>query len=78
VQYLFSTDVLGDNQGHVPRHSKVYRDFAAENARLQRERVAAFREFHDDVVGGAFPAVGQEVLMKPDQLEAFLQAIDGE
>jgi 3-methyl-2-oxobutanoate hydroxymethyltransferase len=77
VQYLFSTDVLGDNQGHVPRHSKVYRDFAAEHARLQRERVAAFREFHDDVVNRAFPAVGQEVLMKPDQLEAFLRAIEG-
>jgi len=76
VQYLFSTDVLGDNEGHVPRHSKVYRNFAAEYARLQTERVAAFREFRADVVGGAFPAEGQEVKMKPDQLAAFLAAID--
>jgi 3-methyl-2-oxobutanoate hydroxymethyltransferase len=75
VQYLFSTDVLGDNQGHVPRHSKVYRDFAAEYARLQLERVAAFREFHDEVASGSFPAVGQEVLMKPDELAAFLHTI---
>ena len=75
VQYLFSTDVLGDNEGHVPRHSKVYRDFAAEYARLQRERVAAFGEFHDEVVGGRFPAPGQEVVMKPDELAAFVAGL---
>ena len=76
VQYLFSTDVLGDNEGHVPRHSKVYRDFAAEHARLQRERVAAFREFHDEVATGAFPGEGQEVKMPPRQMAAFLDALD--
>jgi 3-methyl-2-oxobutanoate hydroxymethyltransferase len=75
VQYLFSTDVLGDNEGHVPRHSKVYRNFAAEHARLQAERVAAFREFHDDVVSGSFPDPGREVLMKPDELAAFLDGL---
>jgi len=75
VQYLFSTDVLGDNIGHVPRHSKVYRDFTAEYARLQRERVAAFREFHDEVVTRAFPTMGQEVSMKPAELAAFLEGI---
>lgn len=75
VQYLFSTDVLGDNTGHVPRHSKVYRNFAAEYERLQQERVAAFREFRDEVVTGAFPSTGQEVLMKPDELAAFLDAL---
>ncbi len=75
VQYLFSTDVLGDNEGHVPRHSKVYRDFAAEYARLQRERVAAFREFHDEVVEPTFPSPAHEVLMKPDELAAFLDGL---
>ena len=25
--YLFSTDLLGENRGHIPRHAKVYRDF---------------------------------------------------
>ena len=30
------------NRGHMPRHSKVYRNFAAEYDRLQAERVAAF------------------------------------
>jgi 3-methyl-2-oxobutanoate hydroxymethyltransferase len=44
-QYLFSDDVLGQNQGHVPRHAKTYRNFAAEFDRLQQERIAAYREF---------------------------------
>jgi 3-methyl-2-oxobutanoate hydroxymethyltransferase len=75
VQYLFSTDVLGDNEGHVPRHAKVYRDFTAEYARLQAERVAAFRELRDDVVSGAYPGSGHQVAMPPDELDAFLEGL---
>ncbi len=42
-QYLFAEDMLGYNTGHVPRHAKTYRNFAAEYERLQQERIAAFR-----------------------------------
>jgi hypothetical protein len=42
AQYLFANDLLGYTEGKCPRHSKAYRDFAGEAARLQRERVAAF------------------------------------
>ena len=35
AQYLFSTDILGYTDGHVPRHSKQYRDFRPELDRLQ-------------------------------------------
>ena len=45
AQYLFAEDVLGYSRGHQPRHAKVYRNFRAEYDRLQRERVAAFKEF---------------------------------
>ncbi len=38
VQYLFSADLLGENRGHIPRHAKTYRNFAAERDRLQSER----------------------------------------
>ena len=49
AQYLFAEDVLGYSRGHQPRHAKVYRNFRAEYDRLQRERVAAFKEFRADV-----------------------------
>jgi 3-methyl-2-oxobutanoate hydroxymethyltransferase len=55
AQYLFAEDVLGSNRGHMPRHSKVYRNFAAEFERLQSERVAAFKEYVADVESGAYP-----------------------
>ena len=45
AQYLFSDDVLGQNRGQIPRHAKVYADFAAEYARLQQKRVAAMKAF---------------------------------
>ena len=82
AQYLFAMDILGDtsNQSmsgitHVPRHSKVYRDFATEHARLQRERVAAFTEYRLDVESGAFPAEEHVVRMKPDEWERFRSAL---
>jgi hypothetical protein len=55
AQYLFANDLLGYTEGHVPRHSKAYRDFAAEHARLQAERTAAFAEYKADVDAGAYP-----------------------
>jgi 3-methyl-2-oxobutanoate hydroxymethyltransferase len=71
AQYLFAMDILGENRGHMPRHSKVYRNFAAEYDRLQGERVAAFREFVADVETGAFPAAGHLVKMDAGELAAF-------
>ena len=55
AQYLFSADLLGENTGHVPRHAKTYRNFAAERDRFQAERVSAYKEYITDVTTGAFP-----------------------
>lgn len=63
AQYLFAEDVLGHTDGHKPRHAKTYRNFAAEYARLQDERVAAFREFIADVNAGAYPKAQYNVTM---------------
>ena len=75
AQYLFAEDILGTNRGHMPRHAKVYRDFAAEEDRLQRERIAAFREFITDVEGGAYPEDQHVVRMRPEELEGFLSSL---
>lgn len=75
AQYLFSVDVLGENTGHLPRHSKVYRDFAAEHARLQRERIAAFTEYRLDVENGTFPEDRHLVRMDPAELAGFRELL---
>ncbi len=78
AQYLFSSDVLGETTGHVPRHAKVYRDFAAEHARLQAERVAAYGASAADVADGSYPGPQHVVEAGEEMLEAFRDWLDGE
>ncbi len=75
AQYLFAEDILGTNRGHMPRHSKVYRNFAAEYDRLQAERVAAFQEFITDVASAAYPGDEHLVKMAAAELAAFRAAL---
>lgn len=75
AQYLFAEDVLGYTQGHRPRHAKVYRDFAAEFARLQDNRILAFQEFKADVGSGSYPEPKHAVAIKDDEFDAFLAVV---
>lgn len=76
AQYLFACDVLGSHSGHMPRHSKVYRNFAAEYERLQQERIAAFKEYVADVDSGAYPEEKHIVRMDPAEFDAFIKKVD--
>jgi 3-methyl-2-oxobutanoate hydroxymethyltransferase len=76
AQYLFAEDVLGQNRGHYPRHAKVYRNFAAEFDRLQQERIAAFREYIEDVRTGAYPQRMHMVGIEPAELDAFFDRME--
>ena len=71
AQYLFAEDVLGANRGHMPRHSKVYRNFAAEFDKPQRERVKAFSEYIADAESGAYPEQSHVIRMPSAELLAF-------
>ena len=76
AQYLFTDDVLGQNTGHIPRHAKVYADFAGEYARLQDKRIAAMRAFADDVHCGDYPAPRHLVDSDADVVAAFRDWLD--
>lgn len=54
VQYLFGCDILGE-PGFHPRHARAFDDFAAEYARLQQRRIAAFAAFRDAARSGSYP-----------------------
>ena len=71
AQYLFAEDVLGATSGHKPRHAKTYRNFAAEYARLQAERIAAFREYIADVNTGTYPQPQHNVAMADAEFNSF-------
>lgn len=76
AQYLFAEDVLGHTDGHKPRHAKTYRNFAAEFARLQGERVAAFKEYVADVNSGAYPGPEHSVSMPDAEYDSFLITVE--
>lgn len=78
AQYLFAEDILGAHRGHMPRHSKVYRDFASEYERLQAERVAAFGEFRADVETGRFPQDKYMLRMDAAELASFTARLETE
>lgn len=75
AQYLFAKDILGYNDGHIPRHAKVYRDHKAEYDRLYADSVQAFREFHEEVRDGAFPTEKQTLKIDSVELEAFRERL---
>jgi 3-methyl-2-oxobutanoate hydroxymethyltransferase len=76
AQYLFTDDVLGQNRGRVPRHAKVYADFAAEQDRLQALRVDAMSRFARDVHEGDYPAPQYLVDCDSTVVEAFRDWLD--
>ena len=75
AQYLFSTDVLGTNRGHIPRHAKIYGSIGDELDRVQQLRVDAFKAYVDDVAHGGFPDPSRLVPIDDQELEAFRRSL---
>ncbi len=76
TQFLFSCDILGDYEERLPRHAKAYRNFLAENRRLQQERIAAFQEYIADVNEGRFPERSHLIGMDEAVLEEVRRAFE--
>ena len=75
-QFLFSDDILGDYEERIPRHAKAYRSFLKEYQRLQSERVAAFREYAEDVRSGRFPERCHLIGMEETTLQEAIRLIE--
>lgn len=76
-QFLFSDDILGDYDERIPRHAKAYRNFLNEYRRLQQERVAAFKEYAEDVQTGRFPQAGHLIPMDDAVFQEAVKQIEG-
>lgn len=76
-QFLFSDDILGDYDERIPRHAKAYRNFLNEYRRLQQERVAAFKEYAEDVRTGRFPQAGHLISMDDAVFQEAVKQIEG-
>ena len=73
AQYLFSQDILGYNKGHIPRHSRIYRNFNEQFLRLHEERVNAYKEFIQDTENKKFNGLKVSVEIAEREFEKFLE-----
>lgn len=76
AQYLFATDILGTNKGHIPRHSKKYANLAPEYDRLQKVMTDAFGQFKDEVASGAYPEARHNLEVKDGEFANFMAGLD--
>jgi 3-methyl-2-oxobutanoate hydroxymethyltransferase len=76
-QFLFSDDILGDYDERIPRHARAYRNFLKEYRRLQDERIAAFKEYAEDVKSGRFPEKRHLVAMDDAAFKEAVSSIEG-
>lgn len=76
IQFLFAEDILGNNPPPYPRHSRQYRTLYKMKEEMQRERVAGFREFVDDVRSNRFPSEEHIVKAPGALMEEFLSEIE--
>ncbi len=74
--YVFATDELGTNTGHVPRHAKQYADINSELARVQQMRVDALAAFKKDVDSETFPGSEQLIGVEDSELAAFIEMLE--
>ena len=76
IQFLFAEDILGNNPPPYPRHSKQYRNMYKMKEEMQRERVAGFKEFIDDVRNKTFPTSGHIVRAPENLISEFLEKVE--
>lgn len=76
AQYLFAKDILGYNDGHIPRHAKTYRNHAAEYERLHQDAISAFAEFKAETEAETFPTANNILSMHDAEKDAFLEGLE--
>jgi 3-methyl-2-oxobutanoate hydroxymethyltransferase len=77
IQFLFADDILGNNPPPYPRHARQYRRLYEMKQEMQRERVAAFKEYIADVRTARFPGPSHVVKASAALVEEFAAAIAG-
>ena len=71
AQYLFSEDVLGYNQGHIPRHAKVYSNISEDYEKIKAKSIEAFKMFKSDVDTKLYPNKSHDIEIPQNEYEKF-------
>ncbi len=71
AQYLFAEDILGYNEGHIPRHAKIYSDISQDYKRIKEKSKVAFEEFKNDVGSEKYPSKEHDINIDAEEYNSF-------
>tara|TARA_Y100001970_G_scaffold284159_1_gene400920 strand:- start:1503 stop:2291 length:789 start_codon:yes stop_codon:yes gene_type:complete len=77
AQYLFAEDILGYNDGHIPRHAKVYSDVGKDYEKIREKSQKAFGMFKSDVENLNYPSKEHDINILEKELKKFTNIIKG-
>ena len=75
AQYLFAEDILGYNEGHIPRHAKVYSDIHKDFKRIKDKSKEAFKLFKNDVETKKYPSKEHDINISDEEYSSFAKII---
>ena len=73
AQYLFSEDILGYNQGHIPRHAKVYENISTDYKQIKEKSIKAFKNFKYDVDHQLYPGEIHDIQIIDAEFKEFIK-----
>ena len=71
AQYLFSEDILGYNDGHIPRHAKVYTSLSEDYENIRIKSVKAYKKFKDEVDNKLYPDISHDIKISEKEFKKF-------
>ncbi len=74
AQYLFSEDILGYNEGHIPRHAKVYTSLSEDYERMRVKSIEAFSKFRSEVEDKIYPEESHDIKISEKEFEKFAKS----
>ena len=71
AQYLFSEDILGYNNGHIPRNAKTYGNLKKNYEEIKNKSVQAYKLFIKDVRSKKYPSKKHHIKIEKKELNKF-------
>ena len=72
--FVFVSDLCGESQ-NPPKHAHAFRNLAPLHQQIYDQRVAALKEFHNEVTAHNFPYAEQSISMHPQEEEKLQEAL---
>ena len=76
AQYLFSEDILGYNNDHIPRHAKTYGNLKKNYDEIKTKSIQSYKLFIKEVRNKEYPNKKQHIKIEEKELKKFKDYLD--